>query len=209
MHYHCEIIMPPTDDPQREVDLILTPYHEDNSDYPYSFWDWYEIGGRWSGDKINATLDSDKLEEFKDKLIAMKITTSAVIAGKPRLQPEIQQLTVDAMWRAHFPDCGIHQCPLFAHSGSSLPGDIALLKDTPHNLMAHRFMFAGPEPFRVFSMMTTEVWNGVQHEHTTFDGTFGEALRRHHDRLVNLTDEARAKYTPDDDWLVVTVDYHS
>lgn len=69
MHYHLEIIMPPPSNsenaaislggPPRNwveaaVEQVLEPFSEQNPENEHSFYDWYEIGGRWKGThKVN------------------------------------------------------------------------------------------------------------------------------------------------------------
>ena len=54
MHYHLEVIMPPTADISTALDDILKPFDESCEDEDLksvTFWDWYVIGGRWAGKK--------------------------------------------------------------------------------------------------------------------------------------------------------------
>lgn len=64
MHYSCMVVIPPgyTGDVNEYVERAMAPYdeqleveeyvEEDGTTYmhnPQSFWDWYQIGGRWTG----------------------------------------------------------------------------------------------------------------------------------------------------------------
>ena len=61
MHYHCEILMPPLEghykNVKEAVEAIIGPYAQSNAgavDKEWKsrqFYDYYEIGGNWSGDK--------------------------------------------------------------------------------------------------------------------------------------------------------------
>lgn len=96
MHYHLEIITPPLKELETlesRVDLILSKWREsysirDEEDedeshrYRYGFYDWYVIGGRYSGEKIIQALDQDKLKLFYEELSQKNFTVSGVVAGK-------------------------------------------------------------------------------------------------------------------------------
>ena len=54
MHYHAEVYVPPqTLNIETFVSEAMAPYKEqDHDDESHSdFWDWYQIGGRWTGIK--------------------------------------------------------------------------------------------------------------------------------------------------------------
>ena len=58
-------------------------------------------------------------------------------------------------------------------------------------------------------MISDDIWNGVMHVKTQWDGKLKTALDAHSEKIKRYRDEYREKRTPKDDWLVVTVDYHS
>lgn len=218
MHFHCEIVMPQTTDVESAVAQVMEPFNEcgddeDRSSYP--FWDWYVIGGRWGGAKMEATIGYDSIKEFREELRARDITISGLQAGKPELNPTSQCELVDALWSERFPEHA-GPCPLFAHSNnnrSTLPGDIAPLASCPLSLTASRVIIAGPanvgDGLRPEFMVSDEIFNGCNYERTTWDKTLGGALTLHRKRLERYTADARAKVDPAPDWLVVTVDCHS
>jgi hypothetical protein len=47
MHYLAYVVIPPDGDPNEHIDKALAPWNEEVSDR--GFWDWYVIGGRWTG----------------------------------------------------------------------------------------------------------------------------------------------------------------
>lgn len=233
MHHHCEIVIPPTMDIEAAVAAVLKPFDENHRDSEDArgapFWDWWVIGGRWAGHKLMARYDQAKLDEFHQWLNDEKVTVSSFRAGKQSLNPESQIAKVDAKWNEMFPSAEFVSCPLFAHSNnqygkglaSTLPADVSRLSDTPERLECSRIIFAMPGydsntkdwtgPLEPEFMLQGEAWNGCNYETTTWDGKFGSALTLYRERLSNSRADAgfTEKRTPKDDWLVVTVDYHS
>lgn len=87
------------------------------------------------------------------------------------------------------------------------------LRDVSKSLQCGHVIVAGEnfngEGLEARFMVRDRVWNGVTHQKTAWDGTLGSALAENLEKLKNYKEEYAAKYTPNDDWLVVTVDYHS
>ena len=218
MHYHLEVIIPPTDDVQGAIEQILAPFSEyakdeDGHETGIGFFDYFTISGRYSGEKLETALGREKIQAFREELSAMGVTVSAVQAGKPTLQPESQQGDVDRLWAKHFPDSGVIQCPLFDHGPDHIDTDICTLAKIPDGLAAARCIIAGPGyasgSLQAQWMVSESVWNGVTHERTAWDMTIKGAVDQYVERLSQSTDEYRAKHEPKPDWLCVTVDYHS
>lgn len=234
MHYHCEIILPPnTADIVAAVELVMRPFGENrgsDEDYDISskhaFWDFYKIGGRMAGTKHKASLDQDKLATFCEWLTAEKITVSAVRCGKPELSPASQIPRVDAKWNEMFPSGTPMACALFAHSNNqygegtdgTIAGDIGKLGDAL-KVKCERVIFAGPSynpetkeldgPMEATFMVAEDAWNGVNHMPVAWDQTVGGALEQFRQSLKTYRYEYRARIQPTDDWIAVTVDYHS
>ena len=222
MHYHCEIIMPATDDVEGQIAKIMKQFEEcgedeDGNPNRYTLWDWYVIGGRFAGEKQRVQFDADRLQKFVDALNEKKVTVSAVQAGKQALQPASQIPMVDQLWQEHFPESEIKVCPLFAHYNDQYKHsdgypDIMSLKDMPEKLTASTVIIAGLNyqgDIAAQYLIQDSMYNGVCFVDTEWDGTVKGALAMYAKRLKNYKEEAREKYTPKDDWLVVTVDYHS
>lgn len=213
MHYHLEIIMPPTDDIEAAVRQIMAPFNEhleyDDEERSVVFWDFWVIGGRWSGEKLQARYDAARIEAFIGALKGRKITVSGLQAGKQEIKPPSQIPEVDALWREHFPDGG-EVCPLFKHYNDQYVHspdwpDVMRLEEIPERLSCERVIIAGRDDSRIIAvtMRTKALWNGVNYETTDWDGKISSALADH------VENDCRLKYTPRPDWLVVTVDYHS
>src|SRR5690242_19801207 len=118
MHAHLEIVMPPTDDVEAAVSEIMKQFDESGEDEDgvrnsNTFWDWYVIGGRWAGEKIDCVLDEKQKEAFFAELTRRKVTVSGVQCGKQKLEPASQSEMVDALWNEMFPDAPVKVCPYF------------------------------------------------------------------------------------------------
>ena len=230
MHYHCEIIMPPVAEEQVEaaVASIMKAFDEnpeaedaeyfckdeegDDDPYkwpynPHAFWDWYVIGGRWSGEKLKRSLDSEKFKAFCEEFDRRQFTVSGVTAGKQDLNPDSQIEAADALWREHFPDT-IDQCPLLDHAGDRLPGDLGTLGECPKELTACRVIIADAEGTTLW-MVEDSVWNGTNFQETSWSGKVWDAIDQWEGRLKDAKEEYRVPKMPSDEWLAVTVDYHS
>ncbi len=224
MHHHLEIILPPVANIEAAIAQILAPFDDNGDDEDgqrnnHAFWDWYVIGGRWAGVKLECTLDAKKKEEFFAELTRREVTVSGVQAGKQKLQPESQIPMVDALWKEYFPDSPLNACPFFAHFSNQYQNsngfpDVMPLKDMPKELEASHVIIAGPHwkdaaKLEAKYMVRDSVWNGVNHVEAKWDGKVLSAIKEHRKKLKNYKPEYAEKYTPQDDWLVVTVDYHS
>jgi hypothetical protein len=234
MHHHLEIVMPPTNDIEAAVKLIMAPFDEntdadaDEGSDRHAFWDFYVIGGRWAGHKLLAHYDKAQLDKFYEWLNDTGITVSGVQCGKQELSPASQIPIVDAKWNEMFPSSSPVPCPLFAHSNDqyghnglddTLPGDVMLLGSVPKGLTCSRVIVAGPSfnsatntwdgPIRPVFMLCDSQWNGVNHMDIKWDGTLASAIDECRGKLSGYRPEFAAKVSPQDNWLAVTVDYHS
>lgn len=214
MHYHLEIIMPPTNDVPAAIKDIMEPFYEGDDENTNTFWDFWVIGGRYSGDKLIQSLDAQKLEGFYEWLTDEKITVSGLRFGKREIAPSTQISKVDAKWNELFPSPNgeFVPCPIFKHSGDRFEGDIWPLERCK-NIKAASVIIATHIPndpdWRADVLLHKEIWNGVSHQGTTWDGTIASALAIQEKHLEHCRDEYKEAATPKADWLVVTVDYHS
>lgn len=227
MHFHLEIIMPPTDDVPAAVESILKPFSEDSDvrgedGRGEPFWDWWQLGGRYSGSKYRSSLDPAKMQQFNDWMNEQKLTISGLVFGKDELIPASQIPVVDAKWNNLFTPAGQPPiaCPMFKHSGDQMPMDICTLKDAPRHMELYRCIIAIPgyadgkwklgNPPEADFMLAVSEWNGCNHYDVKFDGTLQDCLAQFEEkRLKRASGQFLQAATPTDEWLVVTVDYHS
>ncbi len=218
MHFHIEMIIPPVDETliEETIDQIMHPFDENNPDSYHAFWDWYVIGGRWAGEHIRASVDPEKLLKFHEDLQDRKITVSGVVCGKQTLQPESQIPIVDGLWKQYFPESGLDTCPLFSHFKSQYDhslSDVQRVKDIHPNLSTSRVIIGSltydDTGYEAKEMFCTEIWNGCTHQNTTFDGNVRGAIELYHSKNDQWTDKYKAKHSVKDDWLCITLDYHS
>ena len=217
MHYHLEIVMPPTDDVESAVAQIMAPFDENGTDdddhtTKHAFWDFYCIGGRWSGAKVLAMCGKERLDAFRAALKEHKITVSGLVFGKETLQPTEQIPAVDALWCEYFPESPIKVCPIFDNYKGDF-GDVCRLADVPVPLSCSHAIIAAPawkstKPEAKYMVRDSE-YNGVSWIKTTWDQTLGSAIAVHAESLSRAEPAYAEQQIPGPDWLVVTVDYHS
>ena len=85
--------------------------------------------------------------------------------------------------------------------------DICKVSEIPDGLRAYTVMIC--EEADPVTLLHKEIWNGCTHQKTEWSGNVKEALAFHGKRLDMYGEEYRKKVTVRDDWLCVTVDYHS
>ena len=210
MHYHLEIVMPPTADVEAAIEQIMRPFDENNEESYRPFWDWFQIGGRYSGSKLEACVPKQRMDAFHEELKARKVTVSGLQWGKQELQPASQIPPVDKLWREMCPGAG-DVCPMFQHSGKFMSMDKCTVAQLPDGLTAHHLIIAAldyeEKEMQATHMLIKEIYNGVTHQKTDFDGNVLKAINGLD--FSHYKAEYAAKITPKPDWLVVTVDYHS
>lgn len=208
MHSHVEIVIPTArkDDIEAAVREVLEPFDE-HAEKDGAFWDYYLIGGRFSGAKVEAGLDPERVTAFHAELHRREVTIAGVQAGKPSLHPVTQIPAIDALYREWFPEGG-PVCPFFSHYDDPSqinPADICSVANTPRELQCDRLIIARPhwdDPAKLEAkrMFCNRLWNGIEHQQTEWDGKV-------RDTLMNLLGQGTPLF--DGDSLMVTVDTHS
>jgi len=203
--------MPPTDDVKGSLAKLLQEFYEgyedeDGNTNNHAFYDFYEIGGRWSGNKLIAKLGKKNITKFRKALVAKKFTVSGLVWGKEQLKPESQIPMVDALWNKFFPESPVKVCPLFQHYKGDY-GDVMPISDIPKTLKAHMVLVASPE-FTCEFRVEKHVWNGTNIQDTSWNGNVLKALEMYRKKIQTYNQDWVQKNTPKDNWLCVTVDYH-
>lgn len=236
MHHHLEVILPPVVDLKASLDQIMSRFGEEVEDVDnaiscpecgencgyenrYSFWDYYVIGGRWAGAKLEASLDKSKMMSFRQELVNRGVTISSFRTGKPELSPSSQIPMVDSLWNEFFPESQLKACPLFNHFNDQYKDsvdypDVMRLKDMPTSLTAERVIIAGPhygeeDKLEAKFMAQEEFWNGVNYYDSKWNRVVIDAINEYKEKIKDHAEDYKEKHMPKDDWLVVTVDYHS
>jgi len=211
MHSHIEIIIPPCSNVAEAVDKVMKGTCDDEDEC--GWWDWYVIGGRWSGEKEQCSYDKKAIKAFNEEMNENKITISALICGKEEISPASQIPIVDAIWRKHFPGRG-DVCPFFAHGRNQYkrdgyPSDVCCVKDIHPDLTSSRVVIAiqRPEGLKAVYMLVQEIWNSISWQETLWKGNVLDALKMY----AEFRKERNHEYYQEvrQDWLAVTVDIHN
>jgi hypothetical protein len=216
MHYRCEIILPPnTKDIEAAITSVMEPFSENAEERSSgAFWDWWVIGGRFSGAKIADRLGDEVIDKFVAWCREEKVTVSGVQCGKQTLQPADQREKVDAKWREMTGLDG--SAIIFDH----FKGDVDTMRlGDCVNVTAARVIIAAPgynHEIRDWNgsteaefMVTKDMWNGVTWQSTTWDGRLDSAVAMFRERSESLSERYKERINLSDDSFVVTVDYHN
>jgi hypothetical protein len=219
MHHLLEIILPnDTKNISSAIAEIMEPFDENGEDTHHTFWDFYVIGGRWAGQKQVSLFDQEKVKKFYELLKENKVTVSGLQCGKQEISPADQIPFVDNLWNDLFPENDGRPCPLFNHSNDQydeygiICGDILPVKECHdfecgHIIIAEKKEYSGK--YEAEFMLQTDIWNGVTHQDTNWDGKIGSAVDLFKEKTKRYADEWKKKFENIDNWVSVTVDYHS
>lgn len=148
MHYHAEIHLNDLKDVDRQVDKILAPYSKSLE------WDWYQIGGRWTGahDKYDPESDPDNME----------ICDLCNGAGK--------RSDMDCSWCGGCNGCqGKGKRVVWPTQFKRHAGDIVPVSSIADDLDCHTLIANG-------KVLQIEQWNGESFIKTDFDGKVKSTL---------------------------------
>lgn len=225
MHAAAEIVIPPHSNIEQAVKQIMHGFRKEEyneNDGPYKhcdWWDFYVIGGRFSGRKRQALLNPAKLKAFYAKLAEMKVMVHGLVCGKEELAAPFVE-PVDALWREMFPGFG-DRCWLFNHVRDQYgkegiyTDDICKVHEVPERLTASRLIIARehwdkndhPDELEAHEMLIDEFWNGRTWQKTDWDGNVKQGIKR---LAAWMRKHLKPKYVPDlTNWMCVTVDYHN
>ena len=218
MHYHLEVVVPFTEtfknNIRESLEKALAPFGPDGD---ICLWDYFKIGGRYSGSKLIASIPDheSRLNDFYEELKKRKITVSFIRAGKDSLEPKFQEKEVDALWQEMFPGFG-DVCPIFEHAGQILPMDVCSFSKVPPCLKSNSVLILTPSLeenqerfYKPSFLIQDQVWNGVNFIKTQWNTTFSHALKLYKEKNKSFPKEIQKWMTPDETWYCITVDYHS
>lgn len=219
-HYHLEMILPPeaADRIEDAIAEVLAPFCEHRDDAAHTFWDWWVIGGRYSGKHVLQRYEPNTLAEFWKWCQDAKVQVSSLTFGKQTLMKEWQE-PVDAKWNELFPGSGLDRCPLFDSFNDRHETDVCKVSELGQWSNSYQLIIAGPsfnydpetkdgeftlDRLKAREMVAVEHWNGVGFVESKWEGST-------HDFLATDKPSPGTKdlATVTDDWLAVTIDYHS
>jgi len=95
MHSSVLIIAEPQENYPLYVQKVMEPYSEEES--KNGWWDWYVIGGRWSGELTEIKLDQDKLKKIREEFEKQGLNWISMEKTN-----EIQKEKSHKLWREFF-----------------------------------------------------------------------------------------------------------
>jgi hypothetical protein len=171
MHMHCEVYLPfLTEDVEEQVAEILDPYNENNDNCKAGLYDWFQLGGRWTG--IHTP---EKYDPTQDPLNKRKCRWCE---GTGFRNDEIgkRQRAGDPAYTCNCCN-GTGQETEWPTGWVPYSGDIIAVKDLPDDMGAY-YLFVGEDVYE------SETWNGVTFDKTDFDGmSVKDALAK-----INITE---------------------
>ena len=195
MHYHAEIWIPNGEEPGPYVAKAMEPHREEfdeDAEKFNGFWDWFQIGGRWTGVHVP---DYDPRTDSRNIEACMICDGSGFRSDPPGRESRKKDPTYtcngcgdyDADTKAwkHGPH-GPGKSTKWPTSWARFDGDIIPVADVSDDLTCNTLIVEG-------RVLHVEEWDGENWNKTEFDGRVKPALD-------TLGIEAGT---------LVTVDYHS
>ena len=193
MHYHAEVWVSEIGDITRQVAKIMGPheeaYNEENESLE-GFWDWWQIGGRWTG----AHSDYDPAEDERNVEVCDICNGTGFRRDALGNMERLKDITytcngcgrydMEAKAWTHG-DYGSGKCLKWPTQWARHDGDIIPVDQVPDDLSCYTLMVDG----KVFHK---EEWGGENLVKTDFDGNVANRLQE-----LGISDG-----------FLVTVDYH-
>lgn len=206
MHYHAEVWIADKYEAEELVAAAMEPYNEETAKRREGLWDWWVIGGRWSGvhAKIDPTKDpanyevcflccgTGKRRDVVDALNGGPLPPFARGGPDPIFGEDRGAPWDEKKLREYLDEYGCNGCEgtgqTLKHAPNFQPidSDILPVGEIAPDLTAQTVILPG-------RMETVEFWNGGDWKETGFDGNVSRLLAKH-----NITSG-----------YMVTVDYHS
>ena len=119
----------------------------------------------------------------------------------------VHGIKIDSCFRPAYGDGNL---AVGIHSGMGKGDAVA---EIPAELECATFIVVGPadkEGLEICHMLRDSIWNGVTWQDTQFDGNVMRAIDDWADKLKRVYSEKYAEtHAIRDDWLCITLDYHS
>jgi len=182
MHFHCEVYFKERPkDVLKAVSEVMRPFRERFNEVRSGFWDWWVIGGRFSGVHTETKLDPRKLKEFyricKEKGLFCYGSENPEEVQKARRREEFLRLFPG--FKGPIPSCRD------AYKEDGYPDDVVPVEEITGRLRCYTLILSG-------EVLHLEVWDGNEFRKTDFDGYVKKALE-----MSGITTG-----------YLVTVDYH-
>lgn len=188
MHYHAEVVL----EPDQELADLMAPHKEsydEKTEELSGFWDWYQIGGRYTGRKTDYNPEDDERNWETCRLCNGTGYRNDHVAQDARQKDPSYtcngcgHITQDGQWThgKHGPGKALK----WPTQWKSYAGDICAVVDTPEDLTCFTLIVNG-------SVYHMEEWDGKNWNNTGFDGKVAKKLKE-----LNVTKG-----------VLVTVDYH-
>lgn len=185
-HYYCLAVLPPgATDINDTIEQLLAPHEErydEANDESTGWWDWYQIGGRWSG-----VLDGyDPSENPANKEVCYLCHGTGTRTDM--VVPHGCNGCLGTGTKEKFPTEWVPHA-----------GDVARLGDVRAKITAEArpYRVLGPEMMAVVETYNPE---GTHYDDEPYDTA---TFQRHPHRVLNELDSIS------DDCIVVVIDYHS
>lgn len=193
MHYHAEVwIEHPSEDVQAQLDAILAQYREryDKNDILTGWWDWWQIGGRFTGSHDGYDpVDDPRNVETCSTCNGTGFRSDALGLNCRRENPSYTcngcgKQQDDGTWTHG--RYGAGKRLKWSTEWAEHPGDVMRVEDVKRGLKTWTLVVKD-------TVLHQKAWTGEEWEPTDFDGKVKSALKR-----LGITTG-----------YLITVDYHS
>jgi len=181
MHYHAEVYLKELGTSiQDQIQEILDPYNEDvDEPNPKSFWDWWQVGGRWKGAHV-PDYDANKDPDHQER---------CWLCGGTGVRPGGREQFGEEWFKETGGCNGCHGTGMatkWPTQWTPHDKDVIPVSEVPENLTCYTIVLLG-------KVLHEEEWNGEKFVKGKIDGkTIKEVLKEN-----DITDG-----------YLVTVDYH-
>lgn len=183
MHYHAEMYLKELDG--RPIWGIVSG-QMNRGVRAKTGWDWFVVGGCWSGEKLMAKLDPNKVKAFSAEFEKRGYGWTSMEHPEEERRRDTHKL-----FMKYFPNFK-GEIPVYRdqYKEGGGEGDICKVSELPEKFSCHTLIIPGK---RSAEVLMTQEWDGKDFVKTSFDGDAVAELKKR-----GLTDG-----------YLVTVDYHS